>query len=138
MLPVHFVRLCLPVLVTLMPCTSAFAQNTPPAPPNPRAAPPASAPPAAVSAAQLQKVKEILAPYKASKLSADDAKLIKRQLRDAGMRPSPALEDAMRAAGLPLQKLDELDPRPPGPPPDAPPAAVPAPTPASKAAVSRR
>ena len=85
---------------------------------------PAAAPSGNLSAAQLQKIKEILAPYKLAKLSPDDAKLIKRQLRDAGMRPSPALEDAMRAAGFPLQKLDELDPRPPGPAPDALPAVI--------------
>jgi hypothetical protein len=61
-------------------------------------------------------VKAILAPYKAASLTVDDAKAIKRALRDAGMRPSRALEEALRVNGFSAQRLDELDPRPPRPP----------------------
>jgi len=68
-----------------------------------------------LSAEQLAKVKAVLAPYKADTLSVDDAKAIKRALRDAGMRPSRALGDALLAAGFSPHKLDALDPPPPRP-----------------------
>ena len=71
---------------------------------------------------QLTKIKDVLAPYKSGSLTADDAKLIKRTLRDAGIPRSPALESALTAAGFSPAKLDQLDPPPPrptegGPPP---------------------
>jgi hypothetical protein len=70
----------------------------------------------ALSPAQVAKVKAVLAPYKPGSLTVDDAKAIKRALRDAGMRPSPALDQALRAEGFSAERLDQLDPRPPGPP----------------------
>jgi hypothetical protein len=70
----------------------------------------------ALSAEQLAKVKSVLAPYKPGSLTVDDAKAIKRALRDAGMRPSPELDQALRAQGFSAERLDQLDPRPPGPP----------------------
>jgi hypothetical protein len=72
--------------------------------------------PATLSPAQVAKVKAVLAPFKADSLTVDDAKAIKRTLRDAGMRPSPALDQALRAEGFSAERLDQLDPRPPGPP----------------------
>jgi hypothetical protein len=70
----------------------------------------------ALGAEQVAKVKAVLAPYRPGSLNVDDAKAIKRALRDAGMRPSPALDQALRAEGFSAERLDQLDPRPPGPP----------------------
>jgi hypothetical protein len=72
--------------------------------------------PRVLSAEQVAKVKGILAPYTPSTLTVGDAKTIKRALRDAGMRPSPELDAALNAQGFSPERLDELDPRPPGPP----------------------
>jgi Spy/CpxP family protein refolding chaperone len=79
----------------------------------------------ALTAAQLAKIKTILAPYKAASLTANDAKAIKRALRDAELRPSRALGDALLAAGFDPRRLEELDPRPPGPPPPRPAGSTP-------------
>lgn len=68
--------------------------------------------------AQRAKIKSVLAPYKAASLTADDAKLIKRTLREAGIRRSRALGDALLAAGFDPRRLDELDPPPARPPRD--------------------
>ena len=112
---------------------AAFAQTAPTVPPPPaRAAsgsssqtalPPArsaSAPSGAanpsaqtLSSDQLAKVNAILAKYKSASLTADDAKLIKRTLRDAGMPRSPALDSVLTSAGFSPAKLDQLDPPPP-------------------------
>jgi hypothetical protein len=80
---------------------------------------------APLTAEQMAKVKAVLAAYKPSSLKADDAKAIKRALRDAGLRHNAALDRAITDAGFSPQKLEELDPRPPrsdrppgeGPPP---------------------
>ena len=72
----------------------------------------------ALTAEQTAKVKSVLAAYKPDKLTADDAKAIKRALREAALRPNRALGEAIRAAGFSPDKLEQLDPRPPGPPPD--------------------
>ena len=66
----------------------------------------------ALTPAQLAIVTKVLAPYKPASLTADDAKLIKRTLRDAGLPRSPALDVAMNAAGFSPAKLDQLDPPP--------------------------
>lgn len=68
-----------------------------------------------LSADQLAKVNAILAKYKSASLTADDAKLIKRTLRDAGMPRSPALDSVLTSAGFSPAKLDQLDPPPPPP-----------------------
>lgn len=96
----------------------AYAQSAPPAAPPKAAGQPAST----LTAAELAKVKAVLAPHKSATLTADEAKLIKRTLRDAGLRRSPALDAALTAAGFNHAKLDQLDPPPPppadgGPPP---------------------
>ena len=72
----------------------------------------------ALTAEQLAKLKSVLAPYKAASLKVADAKLIKRTLRDAGMRRSRALDAALLAAGFDPRRLDELDPPPARPPQD--------------------
>lgn len=69
----------------------------------------------ALTTAQLAIVTKVLAPYKPASLTADDAKLIKRTLRDSGLPRSPALDAAMNAAGFSPAKLDQLDPPPPRP-----------------------
>ena len=79
----------------------------------------------ALTTAQLAIVTKVLAPYKPANLTADDAKLIKRTLRDSGLPRSPALDAAMNAAGFSPARLDQLDPPPPRPadgsaPPSAP------------------
>ncbi len=96
-------------------------------PPPARPASASAAPPAqTLTAAELAKVKAVLAPYKSASLSADDAKLIKRTLRDAGMRRSPALDAAITAAGFSPARLDQLDPPPPRPAPGQAPLLTPA------------
>lgn len=98
---------------------AAYAQSPPPLPAPRASSAPGTAPPAQapLTPAQLAQIKIILAPYKPAALTADDAKLIKRTLRDAGMRHSPQLDAALLAAGFSPQKLEQLDPRPQRPPP---------------------
>ena len=84
--------------------------------------------PQAFSAAELVKIKAILAPYKPAGLSANDAKAIKRSLRDAGFRRSRELDAALIAAGFSPDKMDILDPPPPRPPGEGvPPPPLPSP-----------
>lgn len=113
-------------LLAMLVAAPALAQNPPPPPPPSLQR--------ALTAAELAKVKAVLAPYKSASLSVDDAKIIKRSLRDAGMRRSLELDAALVAAGYSPAKLDQLDPppqrppdeavpRPPSPPSSAPPTA---------------
>ena len=105
----------------LFAATVAHSQSAPPPGPPP-GAPPAGAPASqALTAAELAKVKAVLAPYKSASLSVDDAKAIKRALRDAGLRRSRELDEALRKAGFSAEKMDALDPPPPRPRGDAPP-----------------
>jgi hypothetical protein len=77
---------------------------------------PTAAPTAqALTAAELAKVKAVLTPYKPASLTAEDAKTIKRTLRDAGLRKSRELDAALLASGFSPEKLDQLDPPPPRP-----------------------
>ena len=62
----------------------------------------------------------MLAAYKPAALTADDAKIVKRAFRDAGMRHSSALDKAITDAGFSPARLEALDPRPPRPPGDGP------------------
>jgi hypothetical protein len=96
--------------------TGAAAQTAPAAAATQDSARPVAQGPETLSAAQAAKVRAVLAPYKADRLTVDDAKAIKRALRDAGMRPSPALDQALRSEGFSAERLDQLDPRPPVPP----------------------
>ena len=68
-----------------------------------------------LSATELAKVKTVLAPYKPASLSIEDAKTIKRSLRDAGLRRSRELDAALASAGFSPERLDALDPPPPRP-----------------------
>jgi hypothetical protein len=73
-----------------------------------------------LTAAQLAKVKAVLAPFKGKTLTTEDAKALKRALRDAGMRRGPALDAAVAAEGFSAERMEALDPRPAGasaPPP---------------------
>jgi hypothetical protein len=100
------------------------------APPNASASRPAGSPPPGppggqkLTDAQLVKVRAILAPYKNASLTAEDAKTIKRTLRDAGMPKSRELDTALNAAGFSPEKLDQLDPPPPRPPGESAPPPV--------------
>ena len=67
----------------------------------------------ALTTAELAKVKSILAPYKPTSLTTEDAKTIKRTLRDAGLRKSRELDAALVSSGFSPEKLDQLDPPPP-------------------------
>jgi hypothetical protein len=78
--------------------------------------PPGAPPPLVLSSAEQAKVKSVLSAYKPATLTAEDARALKRALRDAGLRRSPALDDALQAAGFSPAKMESLDPRPPGPP----------------------
>lgn len=86
--------------------------------------PPAhTAPGTALTAEQLATVKRVLAKYRPASLTTEDAKILKRSLRDAGVPRSHALDMAMRDAGFSVERLDVLDPPPPpaaGPPPASP------------------
>ena len=81
-----------------------------------------------LSAEQVAKVKAVLAAHTPATLKADDAKAIKRALRDAGLPHNAALDKAIADAGFSPKKLEELDPRPTrsaGPPPPSPPSPPP-------------
>ena len=74
--------------------------------------------PATLSAEQVAKVKTVLSAYKPASLTVGDAKALKRALRDAGLRPGPALDKALADAGFSAAQLEVLDPRPARPPGD--------------------
>jgi hypothetical protein len=108
---------------SLRPAAAGASQARPGAAPG---APPVQT----LTAEQLAKVKTVLAAYKPGALTADDAKTIKRTLRDAGMRPGPALDKALSEQGFSAARLDVLAPPPPrpagedhaqSPPPSSPP-----------------
>ncbi len=110
------------VLLVLGVLSVGTAQAQTAAPPSAAASKPAGGQPPSPLAgqkltdAQLAKMKAVLAPYKSSSLTAEDAKTIKRTLRDAGMGKSRELDVALNAAGFSPEKLDLLDPPPPRPP----------------------
>lgn len=68
--------------------------------------------PATLSAEQVAKVKAVLSVYKPASLTVEYAKALKRALRDAGLRPGPALDKALADAGFSAERLEALDPRP--------------------------
>jgi hypothetical protein len=68
-----------------------------------------------LTAVELNKVKSVLAPYKPASLTAEDAKTIKRTLRDAGFPKSWELDAALVSSGFSPEKLDQLYPPPPRP-----------------------
>ena len=84
-----------------------------------------------LTARQKAAVKNILAKYKESSLTATGARAINDAFRSAGLRRGPGLEQAIREAGFDPRKISALDP-PPQPNPDRPGAGKkpPAPKPA--------
>ena len=70
------------------------------------------APPGILGTEQLASVKTILAQYRADALTADDARAIRQALHDAGLRPGPALDNALASAGFSTKRLDALAPCP--------------------------
>ena len=101
-------------------------RGRPPPPPG-EDRPPGAPPPLVLTSAEQAKVKSVLSAYKPATLTAEDARALKRALRDAGLRRSPALDDALQTAGFSPAKMESLDPRPPGPP--GPPPGPPGPPP---------
>jgi hypothetical protein len=92
---------------------SGFVIGQNPAPPRTAGERPPAAPASqALTAAELSTINTVLAPYKPASLTAEDAKKIKRTLRDAGLRRSRELDAALNAAGFSPDKLDALDPPP--------------------------
>ena len=93
--------------------TGATAQ-TPAAsrPPQGSEARPRDTGPATLGAEQVAQVKAVLSAYKPASLTVGDAKALKRALRDAGLRPGPALDKALADAGFSAVQLEALDPRP--------------------------
>ena len=91
-------------------------RGRPPPPPPGEDRPPGGPPPLVLTSAEQAKVKSVLSAYKPATLTAEDARALKRALRDAGLRRSPALDEALQAAGFSPAKMEALDPRPPGPP----------------------
>ena len=111
---------CMIVGVMAMAIAPAHAQTAAPSASRPQAGQPPDDRAAVLTAAQLAKVKSVLAAYKPAALTADDAKAIKRAFRDAGIRHTPALDKAITDAGFSPARLEVLDPRPPRPPGDGP------------------
>ncbi len=62
--------------------------------------------------AQKAQVKTILAKYDAKSLTAEQAKAIHEAFRQAGLRGGPAMNDAIKAAGVDPDKLRDLAPPP--------------------------
>lgn len=112
-----FKLLWLTLAASALTTTEAYSQAPAPARPASAAGLTSGSTAAAqtLTAAELATVKATLAPYKPDTLTADHAKLIKRTLRDAGLRRSPALDAALSSAGFSPAKLDQLDPPPPRP-----------------------
>ena len=99
--------------------TEATAQtNSASTPPQRGEARPPNTGPGTLSAEQFAKVKAVLSAYKPASLTVSDAKALKRALRDAGLRPGPALDKALADAGFSAERLEALDPRPARPPAD--------------------
>ena len=93
----------------------AFAQQPDAAAPDDRS-PPDNAgrgEAAALTAAQEQQVKEMLAKYAGQELTAEQARAIHAAFRQAGLRGGPAMYDAIKAAGVDPDALRDLAP-PPG------------------------
>jgi hypothetical protein len=110
-------KLCLALLgISFFAALPVSGQTGPrPAASAPSNAPPGPPPSQTLTAEQLSKVKNVLAAYKPATLTTDDAKMIKRTLRDAGMRPGPALDKALADAGFSAERMDVLAPPPPRP-----------------------
>ena len=64
-----------------------------------------------ITEAQKEKVKAILSHYKATTLTANDAKAIHEAFREAGLRGGPAVDEVIREAGFNPEKLRDLAPR---------------------------
>lgn len=103
------------IALAAVPAAAQPAGAAPPA--QPRPAQPDE--PTSLTAEQKAGVSAVLAPYNPDRLTADDAKAIKRALRDAGLRRSVVLDKAIRAAGFSPERLEILDPRPAQQPPGA-------------------
>ncbi len=116
---VALIALSTPILLgSALLAGAAYSQTSPPARPASGAIGPGSTSgmvAQALTAAQLAIVTKVLAPYKPASLTSDDAKLIKRTLRDSGLPRSPELDAALNAAGFSPARLDQLDPPPPRP-----------------------
>jgi Spy/CpxP family protein refolding chaperone len=70
---------------------------------------------AALTDAQKQQVKSILARFDANALTADTAKAIHEAFREAGLRGGRAMADSIKAAGFDPEKLRDLAPPASGP-----------------------
>jgi hypothetical protein len=57
---------------------------------------------------QKTQIQTILSNYDSSNLTADDAKAIFKQFREAGIRPGPGMKEAISAAGFDADKLRSL------------------------------
>lgn len=115
-------NLAVGVVASVLTLAAAHSQSTPPAA---GARPPGVPELEALSAADLIKIKTILAPYRPAGLDTQAAKTIKRRLLAAGFRRSRAVDAALLAAGFSPEKMDLLDPPPPRPPGEgAPPPAL--------------
>ncbi|MEI6647317.1 MAG: hypothetical protein WCP12_14880 [bacterium] len=65
-----------------------------------------------LTAAQIEQVKKILSAYDANTLTADQAKAIHESFRQAGLPGGPAMNSAVKAAGINPDKLRDLAPPP--------------------------
>lgn len=108
----QFQILATALLAVVMTGATAQALAAASSPPQGGEARPRDAGPATLNAEQVAKVKAVLSAYKPASLTVGDAKALKRALRDAGLRPGPALDKALADAGFSAERLEALDPRP--------------------------
>ena len=106
----------LAISLILATAIQAFAQQRDEAPAGDRPQPPpregAGGRNEALTDAQVQQVKAILAKYDATALTAEQAKAIHESFRQAGIRGGPAANGAVKAAGFDPDKLRDLAPPP--------------------------
>jgi hypothetical protein len=111
-----FTAACIPT------AAAAMAQTAMPFVLYPEEVRPDSDSPATLTTGQVATVRRVLVPYKPAALTLDDAKAIKRALRDAGIRPGPELHIAITDAGVSPDQLEVLDARATQPLPAEPPS----------------
>lgn len=85
-----------------------------------------AAPATVMGGGQKQRLQQILAPYRADSLSAQQARQLRQALREAGFQPGPALDAELQRHGLSMKAIERL-----AGPDTAASAAAPAPTPSA-------
>jgi hypothetical protein len=61
-----------------------------------------------MSSGQKQRLQQILAPYRAEQMSAQDARQLRQALQGAGFKPGPALDAELQRRGFSIKAIDAL------------------------------